>query len=242
MTVFPKADVKSAVGEDKGKLPGRILILGSPGAGKGTQAQRIAQNFDVPHISTGDIFRAHMEHDTALGKQIEEYMNTGQLLPDALACKVIVERLAEPDCTKGYILDGFPRSVPQAIELDNMVVQRAEALDRVIVLLVDDKDIVDRLTARRTCPNCGRIYNLKYDRPKEEGICDSEGCESIELVQREDDTEETIRKRLALYHRVTEPLLAYYAERGLRSDIVCEQRSPDEIAAQIEKLLMTREK
>ncbi len=223
-------------------MPSRILILGSPGAGKGTQAQRVAQQFDIPHISTGDIFRSNMERGTELGMKIEEYMHTGQLVPDTLACKVMAERLAEPDCAKGYILDGFPRSVPQAIELDNMVVQRAEALDMVIALVVDDTEIVDRLTARRTCPNCGKIYNLKYEQPKQHGLCDAEGCESIELVQRDDDTEGTIRKRLALYHRVTEPLLLYYAKRGLRRDIVGEHRSPDEIAAQIEKLLMTSEK
>ena len=239
MTDFPKADVRFVAEEDKAGLPSRILILGSPGAGKGTQARRVAQKFDIPHISTGDIFRAHMENGTDLGKAIETYMHSGQLLPDTLACKVMAERLAEPDCAKGYILDGFPRSVPQAIELDNMVVQRAEALDMVIALQVNDKEIVDRLTARRTCPNCGRIYNLKYKQPKEEGFCDFSDCVNIELVQREDDTEGTIRKRLALYHRVTEPLLAYYAKRGLREDVVGEHRSPDEIAAQIEKLLMT---
>ena len=220
-------------------MPNRILILGCPGAGKGTQARRIAERFGIPHISTGDMFRSHMKKGTVLGKQIEDYMHTGQLIPDAVTCRMMVERLAEPDCANGYILDGFPRSVPQAIELDNMVVQRTEALGVVIALQVTDKEIVDRLTARRTCPKCGRIYNMKYKKPKIEGICDSEGCDAVKLVQRDDDTEATIRKRLAVYHRVTEPLLAYYAERGLRQDVMGENRTPDEIAAQIEKLLIT---
>ena len=220
----------------------RILIIGSPGAGKGTQARRIAKKFSIPQISTGDIFRTHMKNGTEFGKKIKEYMQAGHLIPDALACQVIAERLARPDCENGYILDGFPRSVPQAVELENVLEQRSEALDVVFALMVSDSEIIDRLTARRTCPECGRIYNLKFKRPKQDGICDFPGCENIELVQRDDDTEATIRERLVIYHRVTEPLLDFYAERGLRKDIEGADRSPEEIAAQIEKLLMSSEK
>lgn len=222
------------------RLAGRILILGGPGAGKGTQARRIARNFDLPHISTGDIFRSQMERGTELGRKIEKYMHSGLLVPDALACEIVVERLAEPDCTDGYILDGFPRSVPQAEALEQMLAEREEALDIALVLEVADAEIVDRLTARRTCPECGRIYNLKFKRPKRDGYCDFEGCKNIELVQRDDDTEETVRKRLDVYHESTEPLIAFYDERGLRSDIGGSNKTPDEIAKRIEEILMAR--
>lgn len=218
-------------------MAGRILILGGPGAGKGTQARRIAKKFSLPHISTGDIFRSQMERGTELGRKIEEYMHSGQLVPDSLACQIVVERLAEPDCVSGYILDGFPRSVPQAEVLEQMLAERDEALDVAFVLNVSDEEIIDRLTARRTCPECGRIYNLKFKQPKRDGYCDFEGCVNIELVQRDDDTEETIRKRLSVYHTSTEPLIAFYDERNLRVDIGGLNKTPDEIALQVEEVL-----
>lgn len=219
-------------------MAGRIVILGGPGAGKGTQARRIAKKFDIPQISTGDIFRSHIENQTEIGKKIEEYMNSGRLVPDSLACQIIVERLAENDCVSGYILDGFPRSLPQAEALEQMLADRGEGVDVALVLVVADEEIVERLAARRTCPNCGKIYNLIFKQPKRDGYCDAASCEDIELVQREDDTESTIRKRLAVYHETTEPLLDFYTERGLRRDVGGPNQTPDEIAQKIEDILM----
>jgi adenylate kinase len=164
-------------------------------------------------------------------------MSSGNLVPDSLACEIVVERIGEADCADGYILDGFPRSLPQAQALDEMLADRDEALDFALVLVVSDVEIVERLTARRTCPECGRIYNLKFKWPKRDGYCDFEGCEDIELVQRDDDTEETIRKRLEVYHETTEPMIAFYDERGLRREIGGSDRTPDEIALQVEEIL-----
>jgi adenylate kinase len=219
-------------------LAGRIVIIGGPGAGKGTQARRIAKKFGVPHISTGDIFRSHTENKTELGLKIEEYMSSGSLVPDSLACQIVVERLAESDCTAGYILDGFPRSLPQAEALEHMLSDRGEALDIALVLNVSDEEIVERLTSRRTCPNCGKIYNLIFKQPKRAGYCDAEGCVDIKLDQREDDTEPTIRKRLAVYHDTTEPLLDFYTERALRRDVGGPKQTPNQVATQIEDILM----
>lgn len=182
-----------------------------------------------------------MERGTALGRKIEEFMNAGDLVPDSLACEIVVERLAEDDCSEGYILDGFPRSVPQAEALEKMLAERDEAVDIALVLDVSDAEIIDRLTVRRTCPQCGRIYNLKFKQPKRDGYCDFAGCEDVKLVQRDDDTEETIRKRLAVYHESTEPLIAFYDDRELRSDIGGLNKTPDEIAAQVEEILLAKE-
>ena len=169
-------------------------------------------------------------------------MKSGRLVPDPLACQIVVERLAQSDCAaNGYILDGFPRSLPQAEALELMLADRGDGLDVTLVLNVDDEEIVARLAGRRTCPNCGRIYNLKYKQPKREGYCDAEGCEQIQLEHREDDTEAVIRKRLAVYHETTEPLLDFYTDRGLRRDVGGPNQTPDEIAAQIEEILMVNE-
>jgi adenylate kinase len=218
-------------------LAGRILILGAPGAGKGTQARRIAKKFGVPQISTGDIFREHLEGDTEVGREIKEYMNEGNLVPDSLVMKIIKERLKQSDCATGYILDGFPRSLPQAQALEQMLSENNQVLDFALVLVVSDAEIVERLTARRTCPNCGKIYNLKFKQPKRDGYCDREGCENIKLVQREDDTEETILNRLDVYHETTEPMIAFYDERHLRCNIGGPNMTPDEIAIQVEEIL-----
>ena len=219
-------------------MTGRIVILGGPGAGKGTQARKIAKKFGIPHISTGDIFRSHLENKTDLGKKIEEYMTSGQLVPDSLACQIVVERLAQSDCSSGYILDGFPRSLPQAEALEQMLADRGEGLDVTLVLNVDDEEIVGRLAGRRICPNCGRIFNLKYKQPEREGYCNNDGCEDVQLEHREDDREAVIRKRLAVYHETTEPLLDFYTDRALRQDVGGPNQTPDEIAAQIEEILM----
>jgi adenylate kinase len=218
-------------------VAGRLLILGAPGAGKGTQAQRLAERFNIPHISTGDIFRSHTQKGTEFGKKIEDYMNAGRLVPDTLACEILVTRLSETDCNNGYLLDGFPRSVPQAEELDRLIADRGESLDAALFLVVDEDVIVDRLTARRTCSNCKRVYNLRFQAPKVEGKCDNEECGDAELIQREDDLERTVRRRQVEYHAITEPLIEYYTRKGLRKDVQCGTLTPDEIAAKIEDIL-----
>ena len=221
-------------------MAGRILILGAPGAGKGTQALRLAETHGWAHISTGDIFRAHEEEGTEFGKKIEGYLKAGELVPDALVCEVVVDRLSQDDCDSGYILDGFPRSLPQAEELDRLLEQREEALDAVVMLEVADEEIVTRLTARRTCPRCGKIYNLTFSPPLKEKVCDDAACDGAELVQRDDDREDTIWQRLKVYHESTEALIAYYAGRGLVQRIDGAGQAPDAIAAKIEDILMTR--
>jgi adenylate kinase len=214
----------------------RVVILGAPGAGKGTQARRLSSNHGWPHISTGDIFRSHVEHKTAIGQKIESFMRSGQLVPDTLACQIVVERLAEPDCARGYILDGFPRSVPQAVALDSMLADRHESLDMVILLSIKDEVLIDRLTARRTCPHCGTIYNVRFNPPKIDGQCDKPECDGALLVHRDDDQEDTVRRRLKVYHETTEPLIQHYMRRRLLHR-VDGGTSPDLIASQIEDLL-----
>lgn len=215
----------------------RIVLLGGPGAGKGTQARRISQKYGLPHISTGDIFRAHTENGTAIGKKIEGYVNSGQLVPDSLVCEIVAGRLAEDDCKSGYILDGFPRSGPQAEELDRLLGERGESLDVAIDLVVSDDEMVARLSARRTCPECGKIYNLKFNPPKEAEKCDEPGCHGAALAQREDDKEETIRARLKVYHDTTEPVVSFYDAKGLRKSIDGEHAGPDDVASKIEEIV-----
>lgn len=215
----------------------RIVLLGGPGAGKGTQARRLAEGRSLPHISTGDIFRAHVEEGTELGGELKEYMNKGQLVPDELVCEVVAGRLYEEDCRDGYILDGFPRSLPQAEELDRLLGEREESITVAIDLEVPDDAIVERLGSRRTCSGCGRIYNLRFEPPKREGRCDNEGCGDAELVRRDDDRVGTIRERLAVYHETTEPIIAFYRDQGLLKSIEGANRSPDDIALKIEEIL-----
>lgn len=212
------------------------MILGAPGAGKGTQARKLARKRGWPHISTGDIFRSHIEDCTEIGQTIEEYMNQGQLVPDSLTCAIVDRRLGQDDCREGYILDGFPRSVPQAEALEKMLEERGDEIDAVLVLEVDDDEIVDRLTARRVCPQCGKIFNLKFNPPEPGSYCTRPECRE-ELVHREDDREETIRERLRVYHETTEPLIAFYSERGLVRRVGGPERSPDQVAEEIDQVL-----
>lgn len=221
-------------------MAGRVVILGAPGAGKGTQARRIAKKHGWPHISTGDIFRSHLEERTAIGQKIESFMRAGQLVPDDLACRIIGERLAKPDCAEGYILDGFPRSLPQAKTFDQVLAERRERLDVVVLLEVDDEEIVDRLTGRRTCPNCGKIYNLKFNPPKSDMICDKPGCEGARLVQREDDREDTVRQRLRVYHDTTEPLIHHYEDAGLLGRVDGAGHTLDAIEKKIQAMLVAK--
>jgi adenylate kinase len=189
-----------------------LVLVGPPGAGKGTQAQFVAAHLAVPQISTGDIFRANVSQGTPLGKQAKEFMDVGDLVPDEITVAMVRDRLAEPDASRGFLLDGFPRTVPQAVQLDDMLVEMDSKLDVVVELIVDDDEVVRRLSGRRTCRSCGHIWHVDFDPPSKEGTCDNCGGE---LFQRDDDKPDTIRHRLEVYAQQTAPLVGYYGERGI---------------------------
>jgi adenylate kinase len=190
----------------------RLVLVGPPGAGKGTQAEFIAAHLGVPKISTGDIFRANVSQGTPLGQEAKKFMDAGDLVPDEITVGMVRDRLAEDDAGKGFLLDGFPRNVPQAKTLDDMLLDAGTPLDVVLELVVDDDEVIRRLSGRRTCRSCGHIWHVDFDPPSTEGICDSCGGE---LFQRDDDKPETIRHRLDVYYEQTAPLVSYYAEAGL---------------------------
>jgi adenylate kinase len=185
--------------------------VGPPGAGKGTQAEFIAEHFGIPKISTGDIFRANVSGGTDLGKLAKKYMDSGDLVPDEVTNAMVRDRLAQPDAKDGFLLDGFPRNVAQAGELDAMLTELGSPLSVVLDLDVDFDEVVKRLSGRRTCKSCGHVWHLEYDPPKVAGICDKDGGE---LFQRDDDQPETVRHRLEVYHQQTEPLIGFYREAG----------------------------
>lgn len=189
----------------------KIVMLGAPGAGKGTQAKRIAEQYQIPHISTGDIFRANIKNGTELGKKAKEYMDQGLLVPDELTCDLVVDRISQPDAVNGYVLDGFPRTIPQAEALTNALELRGEKIDYAINVEVSDESIVNRMSGRRACLACGATYHVVYNAPKAEGICDACGKE---LTLRDDDKPETVKKRLDVYHAQTKPLIEYYQSAG----------------------------
>ena len=190
----------------------RLVLVGPPGAGKGTQAQFIASHFAIPMISTGDIFRANVSEGTELGVEARKYMDAGDLVPDEVTIGMVEDRLGQDDAQTGFLLDGFPRTVRQAEVLDDLLKQLEAALDVVLELVVDDDEVVRRLSGRRTCHQCGHVWHLDFDPPGTDGICDR--CNG-ELFQRDDDREETIRHRLEVYADQTSPLIGYYGERGL---------------------------
>lgn len=190
----------------------KIIMLGAPGAGKGTQAKVISEKYGIPHISTGDIFRANIKNGTELGKKAKSYMDEGKLVPDKLTVELLLDRVAKSDCEGGYILDGFPRTIPQAEVLAEALAKSGDAIDFAINVDVPDEHIVRRMKGRRNCPACGASYNLEFHPPKKENTCDNCGAA---LVQRDDDQPETVAKRLAVYHEQTQPLIAYYEERGV---------------------------
>ncbi len=189
----------------------RIILLGPPGAGKGTQAKFISQEYTIPHLSTGDILRENVKNNTELGKKAKVYMDKGELVPDDLIIKLVLDRISKQDCKKGYILDGFPRTITQAKALDKNLPEN-QKIDLVLLFDVNDDTVVERLSLRRVCKKCGAIYHLKYSPPKREGICDKCGGD---LYQRDDDKEEVIRNRLKVYKEQTEPLVDYYEKKGL---------------------------
>lgn len=211
----------------------RVILLGPPGAGKGTQAGRIAETFGIPHISTGDILRANVRAGTELGAKAKSYMDAGDLVPDEVILGMMGDRLAEDDAKDGFLFDGFPRTVPQAEALEQLLIERDQPIDVVLRMLVDTKEVVQRLTGRRTCTNCGAVFHVDYDPPKVEGVCDRCGGE---LVQRDDDSEDVVLNRLEVYRRSTEPLEEFYWGRGLLRDVEA-VGSVDEVGDRIVAIL-----
>ena len=190
----------------------KIIMLGAPGAGKGTQAKRIAEKYGIPHISTGDIFRANIKEGTELGLKAKEYMDQGLLVPDEVTIGMLLDRIHQADCKNGYVLDGFPRTIPQAESLNKALADMGEAIDFAIDVDVPDENIVNRMGGRRACLKCGATYHVEYAAPKADGVCDACGCG---LVLRDDDKPETVQKRLTVYHDQTQPLIEYYKGQGV---------------------------
>jgi adenylate kinase len=190
----------------------KIIMLGAPGAGKGTQAKMIAEKYSVPHISTGDIFRANIKNGTQLGMEAKKYMDQGLLVPDELTVKILLDRVAKEDCAGGYVLDGFPRTIPQAQVLDNALKELDDQIDFAINVDVPDENIVRRMGGRRACLSCGATYHIEHIPPKKEGVCDACGKE---LVLRDDDKPETVKNRLDVYHQQTQPLIDFYEKKGI---------------------------
>ena len=190
----------------------KIIMLGAPGAGKGTQAKKIAAKYNIPHISTGDIFRANIKNGTELGKKAKTFMDQGLLVPDELVVDLVVDRVNQEDCSNGYVLDGFPRTIPQAEALENALKAQGQNVDFAIDVDVPDENIVKRMGGRRACVGCGATYHLVYAPTKKEGICDVCGAE---LILRDDDKPETVTKRLGVYHEQTQPLIDFYKKAGI---------------------------
>ena len=194
----------------------KIIMLGAPGAGKGTQAKKIAEVCNVPHISTGDIFRANIKNGTELGAKAKEYMDKGLLVPDELVCDLVVDRIQQSDCEKGYILDGFPRTIPQAEALTNALNAIGQKMDYAINIEVPDENIIQRMSGRRACVGCGATYHVVYNPTKVEGICDACG---EALILRDDDKPETVKNRLDVYHEQTQPLIDHYKNEGILVEV-----------------------
>jgi adenylate kinase len=211
-----------------------LILLGPPGAGKGTQAKRLEDRHGLVQLSTGDMLRAVVASGVPLGQQAKEIMAAGKLMPDELMIEMIADRISKPDCATGFILDGFPRTVPQAEALDRMLEDKGLKLDHVIEMKVDDAALVERITGRYTCAKCGRGYHDKFETPKVDGVCDV--CGSTEFTRRADDNAETVTTRLAAYHKQTAPILPYYKERGVL-ETVDGMADIDVVTEQIEALL-----
>jgi len=207
----------------------RIILVGPPGAGKGTQAQVLQQTFNIPHISTGDLLRQAVREETALGKQARSYMDKGELVPDELVTAMVAERLQRPDCASGFLLDGFPRTIAQAEALAVELARSGKELDGVISIMVPRADLIERLSGRRVCRECGAMYHERFDPPKKAGICDR--CQGT-LYQRSDDNAETVSARLSVYERATAPLLSYYRDRALLYEIDG-SGTPEEVSQRI---------
>lgn len=194
----------------------KIIMLGAPGAGKGTQAKKIAAKYAIPHISTGDIFRANIKNNTELGQKAKTYMDKGELVPDELVVDLIMDRFKEADCANGYVLDGFPRTIPQAEALDKALSANGESVDYAINVEVPDENIINRMSGRRACVGCGATYHIVYNPTKVEGKCDTCGAD---LILRDDDKPETVLNRLKVYHEQTQPLINYYEGKGILKEV-----------------------
>ena len=194
----------------------KLVILGPPGAGKGTQAEYIVKRYNIPHISTGDIFRENIKNNTELGKKAKSYMDKGLLVPDDLVIALVEDRLNKDDAKEGFLLDGFPRTVAQAVSLDSILSKNDDKLTKVINISVDPEILIERAVGRRVCKTCGMTYHVKFNPPKEEGVCDKDGTK---LIQRDDDTEETVKTRISVYFDQTAPLIDYYRAQNLLIDI-----------------------
>lgn len=211
----------------------KIIMLGAPGAGKGTQAKKIAAKYGIPHISTGDIFRANIKNGTELGQKAKTFMDQGLLVPDELVVDLVVDRVNQDDCTKGYVLDGFPRTIPQAEALDKALAELGQKMDYAINVEVPDENIINRMSGRRACVDCGATYHLEYAPTKVEGVCDNCGGS---LILRDDDKPETVKKRLGVYHDQTQPLIDYYTNAGILKE-VDGTIDIDDVFAEIVKIL-----
>lgn len=194
----------------------KIVMLGAPGAGKGTQAQMLAKKYDIPHISTGDIFRMNIKNGTELGLEAKKYMDQGLLVPDELTVRILLDRVAKDDCKNGYVLDGFPRTIPQANVLEDALTKLGDKIDYAVNVDVPDENIIRRMGGRRACLACGATYHIEHVPPKKEGICDKCGQE---LVLRDDDKPETVKNRLQVYKEQTQPLIDFYTERGVLHNV-----------------------
>ena len=194
----------------------KIILLGAPGAGKGTQAEAICKHLSIPQISTGNIIRAALKNGTEMGKKAQAYMDAGKLVPDEVVIGIIEERLQEDDCKNGYVLDGFPRTIPQAEALDHALAEMGEKMDYAINVEVPDENIVNRMSGRRACVDCGATYHIVYAPTKEDGVCDKCGGS---LILRDDDKPETVKKRLGVYHDQTQPLIDYYTNAGILKEV-----------------------
>lgn len=201
----------------------KIVMLGAPGAGKGTQAIKIADKYDIPHISTGDIFRANIKGGTELGQKAKSYIDKGELVPDEVTIGMLLDRIAQDDCNNGYVLDGFPRTIPQAESLTEALKSQGDKIDFALNIDVPDEAIIERMSGRRACPKCGATYHIVYAAPKTENICDKCGTE---LIIRSDDKPETVKDRLNVYHQQTEPLIAYYKAAGVLREVDGTQELP----------------
>lgn len=193
-----------------------LVLLGPPMSGKGTQAERLTEELEIPHVSSGDLFRDHIKRETDLGRKAKNYMDRGELVPDEVTIGMVEERLNREDCSGGALLDGFPRTIPQAKALDRILANLGAALSAVLSIQVPEEELVERASGRRICRQCGRSYHVKFDPPEEPGVCDYDGGE---LYQREDDQPETVRQRLEVYREQTSPLIDFYRERDLLSEI-----------------------
>jgi adenylate kinase len=212
-----------------------LILMGPPGAGKGTQAERLVEDFDLPYYATGDILREAVKSLTEVGREAKEYMDRGDLVPDELICRVIMERLDSGEAADGFLLDGFPRTVPQAETLEDALDNRGRALTAAMLIDAPDEEVIRRLSGRRICVKNQHVYHVEFDPPKNEGVCDQDGSR---LIQRDDDKPETVKNRLDVYHKQTEPVIGWYEDKGLlrRFD---GGRSPDEVHDHIRATLAT---